>query len=176
MDLGKAVVPTPQVLRSPGVTEDAREDYNTGGQNTREDAHTAAAALHASLPPQGGSPASAGRTYRVWPGSSPAGRRAAARSAAGPTCGPRPGGRCGAAAAPGPGACGGPTRSPPAGRRKDSQLVLPRIPGPTARPRPAALQVDVVLARNDQSLLPPASARGSEKTWVNWPESVNCFI
>lgn len=82
MDLGKAVVPTPQVLRSPGVMEDAREDHNTGGQNTREDAHCGCCSTCVTAPP--GRVPGLGRTHvpglaGVFAGWAPGGRAVCSR-------------------------------------------------------------------------------------------------
>lgn len=49
---GKSVVPTPQVLCSPGVTEDTREYHDAVRQTTSQDADPAAAALSESLFPR----------------------------------------------------------------------------------------------------------------------------
>ena len=49
---GGSARPTPQVLRSPGVMEDAREDREVIGQNASQATDTVAAGLSASLPPR----------------------------------------------------------------------------------------------------------------------------
>lgn len=123
--------------------EDPREDRAVVGAKPSQDANTVAATLSGSLPlrevPGAAEP---GCTYQAWRESWPDEDPAAAGSGSGPTSGPhRRGGRCGAAAAPRAVVRRGPTRSPPAGRRKNLSHLVPLLESqnPQQRPRPGTL-------------------------------------
>lgn len=79
---GKSVVPTPQVLCQPGVTEDTREAHDAVRQTTSQDGDTAAAALSESLSPRE-YPEQGQSTYPVWQESWRAGVPAAMSCGAG---------------------------------------------------------------------------------------------